>query len=398
MKEKILFICHRIPYPPNKGDKIRSFHELQYMAKTYDIHLVSFYDVKTDIRYKAELDKYCSSVYLFHLKKIPSLLQGFISLLTGGSISIGCYKNRKAKKLTEKLIAENAYSFILCYSSQVIQYAGKSSVIKIIDFIDLDSDKWRQYAQKSIFPLNLIYQIEYKRLAAYEKKSWDRFDLSVFSTAQEKKLFIENGIPDNKLAVLGNGVDHTFFSPIPCKREKTLIFTGAMDYFPNIDAVTWFCTAIFPEILKIVPDVRFFIVGSNPTKEIKALASSNVIVTGFVDDIRPYIARSALAVYPLRIARGIQNKILEAMAMGITPVIPESLRNSLDENWPDEVLIFGSEAECKDIIIKKLQAFDENLPIEHNLRKHIIKYRDWDGRLNEFLRRIEAIPGIKCNG
>jgi sugar transferase (PEP-CTERM/EpsH1 system associated) len=291
----------------------------------------------------------------------------------------------------KSLLQKNSYDFIFCYSSQVIQYALSANIPKIIDFIDLDSDKWRQYAKKSIFPLNIIYHIEFKRLAKFEKKAWQEFSLSVFSTGQEVKLFEKYGISNEKVTVLGNGVDHQFFSPIYCKRIKALTFTGAMDYLPNIDAVTWFCKSIFPEILRAVPDVKFYIVGSNPPKEIQTLASDSVIVTGFVDDIRTYIAQSWLAVYPLRIARGIQNKILEAMAMGITPVVPESLRSSLDDAWPQEVLFFNSENDCISLIIDSLRRFNPDAPVCDNLRKYILTKRDWTRRLDAFQTLVKDL-------
>lgn len=389
-KENILFIAHRIPFPPNKGDKIRSFHELQFFSSFYNIDLVCFCDSPGDVIYVEKLKQYCRTVTYFPLKRYTSLFRGLISFLKGRSISIGCYKDRKVDAAIEILIKNNHYKFVLCYSSQVAQYAHNIDSPKVIDFIDVDSDKWKQYAEKSHFPLNFIYRTEFKRLAQYEKEIWKEFSLSVFSTKQELKLFQGKDALD-KLSVMGNGVDHQFFSPQICKREKYLIFTGAMNYFPNIDAVLWFSQTIFPEILKYDPEIRFYIVGSNPTEQILKLASENIIVTGFVDDIRPYIARAAVAVYPLRIARGIQNKILEAMSMGITPVIPFSLKSSLDEEWPNDVLIYRTEKECIQQILSELKRVSPDTKPTSLLREYILKNRDWGSRLLDFHSQILAL-------
>lgn len=382
-RDKILFISHRIPFPPNKGDKIRSFHELVFLSKFYDIDLVTFYDDYSDKKYVDTLKQYCKSVHVFHRHPQISLINGLLSLLKGKTISAGCYQNKKTSKAIENLYNNNNYLFIFCYSSQVAQYAIHSNIPKIIDFIDVDSDKWRQYAINSIQPMKIVYNTEFRRLALYEKEIYNQFTLSLFSTNQELSLFKKNDIFE-KLAVLSNGVNHEFFSPQYLKREKALIFTGAMDYFPNIDAVLWFCKNIFPSVLAKQPDVKFYIVGSNPVQKIRKLASDNVIVTGFVDDIRNYIARAALAVFPLRIARGIQNKILEAMSMGITPLIPYNLKYSLDEKWPDEVLIYKDEKECVDHILNTLRSFKSDDPPSISLRQYIIDHRDWNKRLHLF--------------
>jgi sugar transferase (PEP-CTERM/EpsH1 system associated) len=387
-KERILFISHRIPYPPNKGDKIRSFHELRYFSQHYDVDLVSFYDTPGDKVYEYDLKQFCTSVFLFPIKRISSLIKGFYYLLRGRSISIGCYYDKRAMQTVDSLIKKNDYLFIFCYSSQVAQYAKENKCPRIIDFIDVDSDKWKQYAQKSLFPLSLIYNTEHKRLSQYEKQIWKEFSLSVFCTQQEQKLFRGNSNPD-KISVFSNGVDHTFFSPQNVPRENSIVFTGAMDYYPNIDAVLWFCQNIFPEIIKKNPQVRFYIVGSNPAPRIRRLASENIIITGFVKDIRPYIAAASLAVYPLRIARGIQNKILEAMSMGITPVIPSSLKSSLDEEWPQGVLIYHNEEECIRLILDNLQT--SATKTSDTLRDYILQNRDWGKRLTHFHSEI-----LKC--
>ncbi len=259
-KENVLFISHRIPFPPNKGDKIRSYHILRYLAKIYDIDCVTFYDKSEDKKYIADLEMVCNSVNAFYLNKWISLFFGGLWFFLGRVSLQDVFYNSHMAKVINKLLVGKNYKFILCYSSQIAFYVKNSTGPKIIDFVDVDSDKWKQYAVHKKFPMNLLYNIEAKRLAKYEDDIWSSFTLSFLSTERERELFCRNR-PSSKVCNFGNGVDHSYFSPISCKREKMLIFTGAMDYFPNIDAVVWFANRVLPEVVKVVPDVQFYIVG-----------------------------------------------------------------------------------------------------------------------------------------
>jgi sugar transferase (PEP-CTERM/EpsH1 system associated) len=205
---------------------------------------------------------------------------------------------------------------------------------RVIDFVDIDSDKWRQYAAKKPWPLNWVYRREAERLLAYEHRVTQAFDAVAFVSDAEAGLF-KRLIPEgaHKVFGLSNGVDTEYFSPdhaLPAPyapQERAIVFTGAMDYWANVDAVSWFASEVFRAVRDKVPDARFYIVGARPTAEVQKLATiPGVVVTGSVLDIRPYLAHAALAVAPLRIARGIQNKVLEAMAMAKPTVVsPEAL-------------------------------------------------------------------------
>ena len=365
-KTKILFLAHRIPYPPNKGDKIRSFNELKYLSKNHQIDLACLADDSNDIKYKIELKHYCRHVHVEPLNKTSSKIKGLFQLLTGGSISVGYFYNRKVQKVVNQWLSENPYDAIFCFSSPMAEYIFRSHLqapraTLIMDFCDFDSDKWRQYAQRSRLPLNLIYQLESKRLLAYEKKINQSFNHSLFVSQKEADLFVNAFPKARNLTVIPNGVDHEYFSPDYSEASRikgfndsrgtnpthetnktnttnltnptnstnqtnkpTLLFTGAMDYHANVDGVTWFCQNIFPGIKKQYPNACFYIVGSNPHSDVCALTKiDGVHVTGFVDDIRPYYKMADVCVIPLRLARGVQNKVLEAMAMA-KPVVTTS--------------------------------------------------------------------------
>ena len=377
--KKILFISQRIPYPPDKGCKIRSYHEVKFFAQNYKIDIVTFIDDKNDYQYTEHLKQYCENLHTFSINKWKCLFKGLVYLLTGKSLSEGYYFSRKAKALVSQLEKKNKYKFIFCFSSQIAQYALSSdtNIVKIMDFCDVDSDKFLQYSKKSPFPLNLFYKLESIRLSKYENKIYSLFDRSIFITRAEANIFMKNR-KLSKIYTIGNGLDYTYFEPIKTKKENALVFTGDMGYYANTDGIYWFCKKVFPEIVKKIPDIKFYIVGRNPTRTIKHLENKNVIVTGTVSDVRPYLARAKMAVIPLRIARGLQNKILEAMAMAIPVVISEDLFSSLTNISRNNIFIYKNKETLIKIIIESI---DNNALLEKRGKLHrnyIVKNLNWN--------------------
>ncbi|WP_022668874.1 TIGR03087 family PEP-CTERM/XrtA system glycosyltransferase [Desulfospira joergensenii] len=329
MTEKILYLCHRIPYPPNKGDKIRSFNEIKFLSKDHTIDLISLADDPNDLKYVQDLKKYCRKVKVFLLNKKVAKIKGILSLLYGKSISQGYFYQKNFQKRVDKWSDFEQYDAFICFSSPMAEYIFKLKKNRkdvagtlIMDFCDLDSDKWIQYARKTPFPLNIVYKKEAFRLFEFEKKINKIFNKSVFVSKKEAALFIKR-YPDAKdIQIISNGVDYQYFDAEKIEVTQSfpspmIVFSGAMDYYANIDGVTWFTKEILTEIKKEIPNIKFYIVGSNPDPSVKALEKDpSVVVTGFVEDIREYYKAADLCIIPLRIARGVQNKVLEAMAMG----------------------------------------------------------------------------------
>ncbi len=334
-KPKLLYLCHRIPYPPNKGDKIRSFNILKALAVHYDIYLGCFIDDAFDYQYEAQLANWCSEYYCRPQHKFMAKLKGLSSFLSAKPITLPYYFDQKLQQWVDHTIREQKIDTVFIYSSAMAQYVdGKmyAHLHRVLDFVDIDSDKWRQYAEKKHGLMRFIYQREFRLLAQKEQYYCKTFDYSLFVSEDEAKLFRQQtpALSQAKVKALLNGVDTVFFDPafadsrqsesaqqqeLPC-HQPYLVFTGAMDYWANVDAVRWFVTEVWPALKQQRPELWFYIVGGNPTAEVLALAQqAGVVVTGRVHDIRPYIANAALVVAPLRIARGIQNKVLEAMAM-----------------------------------------------------------------------------------
>ena len=343
--ENLLFLAHRIPYPPNKGDKIRSFHLLKYLSSRYRVFLGAFVDDPEDWRYEATLREMCHEVFLVGITSFRRRMRSLTAFLSGEALSLAYYRHRKMAGWVRAYIRDAGINRVLVYSSPMAQYVLGSNghdLHRVVDFVDVDSEKWRQYGQRHTWPMSWIYAREGSRLLSFERKVAGSFDASVFVTAQEAQLF-QRLAPEvaGRLAILENGVDTTFFAPNrdysnPYSRsEKALVFTGAMDYWANVDAVIWFAEEVFPHILSQVPEAVFYIVGARPAADVRELdANTGVRVVGAVEDVRPFLYFAHAAVAPLRVARGVQNKVLEAMAMGkpvvATPAAMEGIH--LDED------------------------------------------------------------------
>lgn len=327
-KPKLLYLCHRIPYPPNKGDKIRSFNLLKALSEQYEVYLGCFVDDDFDFQYIDKLADWCVEYKCRKLRKSFAKLRGLTAFLTGKPITLPYYADHELQYWVHQTIAKHQIDTVMVFSSSMAQYVDHpqySSLHRVIDFVDVDSDKWRQYADNQSGIMSLVYRREFSKLQSYEQHYCDVFNYSLFVSPDEADLF-RTLMPSElgaKVQPLLNGVDVQFFDPTtetkapeyPLHRPY-IVFTGAMDYWANVDAVVWFCQNVWPSLRAAKPELHFYIVGGNPSPEVQALHGKDQIwVTGRVDDVRPYIRGSELVVAPLRIARGIQNKVLEAMAL-----------------------------------------------------------------------------------
>lgn len=327
----ILFLAHRIPYPPNKGDKIRSWHLLAHLAKRHRVHLGCFVDDPADFAHVPFLQDLCADVIALPLDPGQARVRAVKGALRGEALSLGYYRDARLEQWVEATVSRNRIAATVLYSSPMAQYAlsRRESLGRLImDFVDVDSDKWRQYAKSRRWPMSMVYRREARTLLAFERKVAATVDMSFFVSDAEAALFRKLA-PESaaRIGTLKNAVDHGYFSPAhkfasPFEAdEQALVFTGAMDYWANVDAVDWFAREVLPQIREAAPNAVFYIVGGNPTPKVTALADlPGVRVTGRVPDVRPYLAHGAVVVCPLRIARGIQNKVLEGMAMA-RPVV-----------------------------------------------------------------------------
>jgi sugar transferase (PEP-CTERM/EpsH1 system associated) len=346
--EDLLFLTHRIPYPPNKGDKIRSYHLLKHLTHRYRVHLGTFIDDPDDWQHVDHVKGFCGRTHFARLNPNTARLRSLGGLITNQPLTLDYYRDASLQAWVKRVLHELPVRRILVFSSAVAQYVSQAGhVRRIIDFVDIDSDKWLQYARKKTWPMSWLYRREGRLLLHYERQVARDFDASLFVSQAEADLFKQLA-PESaaKTGFFNNGVDTDYFSPARSYQNPypadalPLVFTGAMDYWPNVDAVQWFAREILPSVLTQNPGARFYIVGSRPTAAVRALAElPGVTVTGIVSDIRPYLAHARLAVAPLRIARGIQNKVLEAMAMAKPVIASAQALEGISANIGEEVLL-----------------------------------------------------------
>ncbi len=323
----LLFLSHRIPYPPDKGEKIRAWHLFEQLAQTYRVHLGCFIDDPADRAHLPELRGRCADLACFGLNRQGQKLKALARLRPGRPLSLGYFHDRRLHRwVREKLAGGIDRAFVYC-SAMAPYVMHATGVRRVLDMVDVDSEKWAAYAARSSPPARWVWAREGRTLLAFERRAALAFDHSLFVSQAECRRFAALA-PETagRLGWLDNGVDLARFSPgFPATAMPAggpdLVFTGTMDYWPNIDAVGWFARNVLPLLRPSWPGVRFWIVGANPAAEVTELAKlPGVRVTGRVADTRPYLAQAAVVVAPLRIARGIQNKVLEAMAMG-RPVV-----------------------------------------------------------------------------
>ncbi|MEO8777915.1 MAG: TIGR03087 family PEP-CTERM/XrtA system glycosyltransferase [Rhodanobacter sp.] len=320
----ILLLCHRLPWPPSKGDKIRSYHVLRRLAEHNRVYLGTFVDDPADWQYLAPVKALCAEVCVRPLTAWQTRRRALASLLRGEALTVGVYRDRVMRRWIEGLLSERKLDLVLCYSSGVAPLVmAHPQLRRVMDFVDVDSDKWRQYAQANQGLTRMIYQREARLLAQFEHTVAEQFDASVLVSEAEATFFRQQ-VPAAADKVFGipNGVDGEYWDPQGSypnpyqPTERAVVFVGAMDYRANVHAATWFARDVWPRILAGCPDARFYIVGSKPTAAVHALGQlAGITVTGRVEDVRPYLAHAHAVAAPLRIARGIQNKVLEALAM-----------------------------------------------------------------------------------
>jgi sugar transferase (PEP-CTERM/EpsH1 system associated) len=398
MKE-ILFLVHRIPYPPNKGDKIRSFNLLKFLAKSYRVHLGAFIDDSSDWRHVPDVEKFCGETCLLPLHPGRATLKSLKGLAAGLPLTVPYYADARMSGWVDRIVNERPIHAVLVFSSAMVQYAATyDSLPRIIDFVDVDSDKWRQYAARKSWPMNWVYRREAEYLARYDRKAANSFNYSLFVSENEAGLFKDLAPEvEDRILSIENGVDTAYFSDQSdhanpySPGENVMVFTGAMDYWANVDAVTWFAHDIFPEIHRRMSSARFYIVGARPTEAVRNLARlEGITVTGAVEDVRPFLKHARCAVTPLRIARGIQNKVLEAMAMGKSIVSTKAAVEGIEIHKPLDLFVAETPREWLDAVVNALRA--ESLPLtsERN-REFVVQRYSWESSLQRLQGLLEAI-------
>ena len=409
----LLYLVHRLPYPPNKGDKVRSYHLLKHLTQFHRVFLGTFVDDPADEDFVATVRAICPDLYVARLNPLRAKLRSLCGLMTGQALSERYYQNAALQAWINHTLATEKIDAIVIFSSVMAQYVPHQAVASqppmLVDFVDVDSAKWTQYASQHRWPMSWLYKREGARLLAYERAVAARSQRSFFVTDNETALFAKLA-PEcaSQIETICNGVDADFFSPDPAcpspfeaagakPDQIPLVFTGAMDYWPNIDAVTWFVSDILPQLRQTWPQLCFFIVGRSPPPAVLALAGPQVVVTGTVTDVRPYLQHAALVVAPLRVARGIQNKILEAMAMARPVVASTACVQAIDARPGDELVPADQAADFVREIVALLQAPAWAAAVGQAGRQRVLTSYSWAAHLGRIDHHLAAQPLAREN-
>ena len=354
MTRDLIFISHRIAWPLNKGEKIRAWNLIQHLAPHFRIHFGCVVDDPADMAHVAKLETVCASVGAFPIDKGAQKLRALLHARPGRPLMPDFYYSDALQDWVNAAMARTRMDVVYIYSVAMAPYAiGLDHPCKILDAQDIDSEKWAEYAEKAAFPMRLVWAREARTLLAYERAAAAACKWTFFVSQPEADRFAELA-PEvaARVVAVECGVDLARFSPQdvyatpfsdPAPR---VVFTGNMDYWPNADAVIWFAHEVMPKLRARVPGLAFWVVGANPIEEVRALDfMPGVFVTGRVEDVRPYVAHASVIVCPLRIARGIQNKVLEGMALG-RPVVasPPAFEGVRAEAGVELLVADGAEA------------------------------------------------------
>ncbi|MEZ6122037.1 MAG: TIGR03087 family PEP-CTERM/XrtA system glycosyltransferase [Planctomycetaceae bacterium] len=320
MKPRILYITHRVPWPPDRGDRIRTWNILNFLAERADVDLICLADEPVSRETRLALEAVTHRLAIVPHTGGRRYLRGH-SLASGHTVTEGLFESRVLKCVVREWNRTAQYTSALASSSGIARYIQKPLLNRVgqvwIDLIDVDSQKWLDYAASASFPMSLVYRLEGRRLRKLECELAASTDRMLVVSEAERSLF-RAFCPKAPIQAIGNGVDIQYFTPTKSRTTPhSCVFVGVLNYLPNSDAVKWFAGSVWPRVRQQYPDAVFRIVGRNPPAEIQALKSvPGIDVVGSVPDVRPWLHQSSCVVVPLRIARGVQNKVLEAMACG----------------------------------------------------------------------------------
>ncbi len=396
----LLYLTQRIPYPPTKGEKIRQWQIVQHLCRSHTVHLGCLVDDPDDWQHVPVVEALCATSHFAPLDRRRAKIDCLTGLLTGEALSVTFYRRPDLQRWVARTLATVRPEIVFVSSSNMAPYvmsAGRPAPRFIVDLVDVDSEKWRAYAQTGRPPMSWVHAREAAKTSELEGLIAARSDWCTLVSDDEARLFtMLQPQHASKAKAISNGVDHDFFDPArpfeaPFDTSRlNYVFTGTMDYPPNIEGAGWFARSILPLIRMQQPLAQFHIVGANPADEVVALASQDgVFVTGRVPDVRPYVAHATAAVAPMKIARGIQNKVLEAMAMARPVILTSAALEGIRAIPGQEIIVANDTASFAEACVTA-----GGLQTGSAARRRVIADYTWSTLLAQFdpLLRPDAGP------
>ncbi|MEX2216610.1 MAG: TIGR03087 family PEP-CTERM/XrtA system glycosyltransferase [Phycisphaeraceae bacterium] len=407
--KRVLMLTHRLPYPPDRGDRIRSYHLLKLLSKHFDVALASTSDEPAWLQHHQLLSTMATRVDLQPITKRGSQIRGFMSLLTGQAITPTSFFRLGLADTIRLWHQQKPFDAVLTFCTGMVQYArivtqpGRRSggadasapapapVRHVLDLVDVDSQKWAAYAKSSHIPMKWVYAIEARRLRRIEAGEYDRFDAVTVVSQTEADCYRNHVGEHPGLRVVSNGVDMNYFCPQPDPNNHSLVFVGVLDYKPNYEGIAWFVEKVMPKLRKRVPDAVFNIVGRNPTDRVKRLSlNDGVELIGSVPDVRVHLRDASVAIAPLQIARGVQNKVLEAMSSRRAVVASPGASQGVDAVDGEHLLVASEPDQWVDTIEKLFNDADLRARLGAAARARIEERYTWDQQLMPMVKLLSG--------
>lgn len=390
--KRLLFIAHRVPYPPDKGERVRAFREIVALSKSFRITLASLSHTSDAAARADGLRPWCEEVVVCPAGGLSGLVRGTLCLLRGRSVTEGFFHSRRLDAYLREASQREPFDLVFAYSSGTLPAAlGVPAGARVADLVDADSAKWQTYADRAAWPKSWLYRRESLGVRRLERLAVRRCDAVVLVSEAEADALGQVG--GNVFAV-ANGVDADYFAPPPdhVAGRRALAFVGTMDYRPNVEGVCWFVGEVWPRLRRRLGDLTLTIVGRDPARAVRRLSGTpGVTVTGTVDDVRPYVAAAGAVIAPLRIARGVQNKVLEAMAMAKPVVASPAALEGLDVRVGEEALQADSPEQWERAILHVLEDAALAERLGEAARRCVLTRYDWAARMESLVELCKRV-------
>jgi sugar transferase (PEP-CTERM/EpsH1 system associated) len=387
---RVLFLCHRLPFPPKRGGKIRPFNMIRHLSRRHEVTVATVARSRAELAEGQGLRQHCAALHVGRIGPVAAWSRFARFGPTGYPSTFGYFYSPELDRTVQGLLRAVPFDAVLVHCSSMGPYVAEHrGCRKVMDFGDADSEKWYEYGRRVPPPLSLGFRLEAAKVRRWERRLGERFDACSVISPREREVL--SAYVPRAIEVIPNGVDLEYFAPAadaPAPHPRRLVFTGNMSYPPNVDAVRTFVRDVLPRVRARVPDVELQIVGMDPSPAVRRLADgARVVVTGRVDDVRPYLAGATAAIAPLRVARGLQNKVLEAMAMRVPVVASREAFAGIAAQAGRDLLVAESAASFADGILSLLADGERRDRIAAAGRACVERNHCWD----RLLARLEEL-------
>jgi polysaccharide biosynthesis protein PslH len=390
---KILVILSRVPWPLEKGDKLRAFNQLKQLARKHEVLLFALNDTSLHPEALSTLKQYCSDIRVVSFSKARIGLNLIQSYFSGLPLQVGYFYFQRAQNELDAFVEKHKPDHIYCQLIRTTEYVKKyPGIPKTLDYMDVFSKGMERRNSSAPFYLRPLFSMEHKRLLRYEAEVFDRFDHTTIISGQDRSLMPVR--EKEKIVIIPNGVDTDFFRPVERKKEFELLFNGNMNYPPNVESVEYLVNKVMPLVLQKYPGVRLLVSGATPSPKVLALRSQHVVITGWVEDVRENFAKSKILVAPMQISIGLQNKLLEAMAMKVPCITSPMSCNAIRAENGKHLMVAGNPQEYADHIFTLLENENKAREIAASAYDFVLQNYNWEStttKLEELMLQTHVV-------